>query len=152
MAEHFKVPSAVVVMLLREVDGKTQVLLQRRQNTGFMDGLWDLSYAGHVEHGESMTAAAVREAAEELGIKISPENLKFFTLIHKTEKEWDLIFINAYFVCEEFLGEPHIAEPEKCLELKWFDLDGLPDDLINDRKCAVKAYFDGTRYIEYGWE
>ncbi|MCM1437977.1 MAG: NUDIX domain-containing protein [Roseburia sp.] len=152
MAERFKVPSAVVVMLLKEVEGKAYVLLQRRQNTGFMDGLWDFSYAGHVEHGESMREAAVREAKEELGVKISPENLKFFTLIHKREKEWDLTFINAYFFCVQFQGEPHICEPEKCSGIKWFPLDGLPDDLINDRKEALKAYLNGINYIEFGWK
>ncbi|MCM1545591.1 MAG: NUDIX domain-containing protein [Clostridiales bacterium] len=151
MKEHFKAPTAVVVMLLREVDGKTQVLLQRRQNTGFMDGLWDLSYAGHVEHGESMKDAAVREAKEELGVGIAPEKLEFFTLIHKREKENDLTFINGYFACAEFSGEPHICEPEKCSETGWFDLNNLPDGLIDDRKKAVKAYLNGVHYIEYGW-
>ncbi len=151
MKEHFCIPSASIVMLLKNEDGKIKVLLQRRQNTGFMDGLWDLSCSGRVEHGESMTEAAVREAEEELGVTLSVDKLKFFTFVHKREKEWDLTYYNAYFVCTEFDGEPRIAEPHKCSELKWFDLDNLPDDLINDRKCALKAYRDGVHYIEYGW-
>ncbi len=151
MKEHFCVPSASIVMLLKNEDGKTKVLLQRRQNTGFMDGLWDLSCSGHVEHGESMTQAAAREAKEELGVTVLPDKLEFFTFVHKREEEWDLTYYNAYFVCTEFVGAPRIAEPHKCSELKWFDLDNLPDDLINDRKCAVKAYLDGVHYIEYGW-
>lgn len=151
MKEHFCVPSASIVMLLKNEDGKTKVLLQRRQNTGFMDGLWDLSCSGHVEHGESMSVAAAREAKEELGVTITPENLKFFALVHKREKEWDLTYYNAYFVCTEFDGEPTICEPVKCSELRWYDLDDLPEDLINDRKCAVKAYLEGVDYIEYGW-
>ncbi len=152
MKDHFCVPSASIVMLLKNEGGKVKVLLQRRQNTGFMDGLWDLSCSGHVEHGESMSEAAVREAKEELGVDIAVDKLKFFTFIHKREKEWDLTYYNAYFVCTEFIGEPTICEPEKCSELKWFDLAHLPDDLINDRKCALKAYLDGVHYIEYGWK
>lgn len=151
MKERFCVPSASVVMLLRNDGGKTKVLLQRRQNTGFMDGLWDLSCSGHVEHGESMSEAAAREIKEELGVSVTPDKLYFFVLIHKREKEWDLTYYNSYFVCKEFDGEPRICEPEKCSELKWFDLDNLPDDLINDRKKAVQAYIDGVHYIEYGW-
>ncbi|MDE6075059.1 MAG: NUDIX domain-containing protein, partial [Clostridia bacterium] len=89
-------------MLLKVADGKTKVLLQRRQNTGFMDGLWDLSCSGHVEHGESMSQAAVREAKEELGVDISPDKIEFFVFIHKRDEEWDLTFCNAYFVCTEF--------------------------------------------------
>ena len=151
MKERFCVPSASIVMLLKKEDGKTKVLLQRRQNTGFMDGLWDLSCSGHVEHGESMRQAAAREAKEELGVTVTPDNLRFFTFVHKREEEWDLTYYNAYFVCTEFDDEPKICEPEKCSDLKWFDLDNLPADLINDRKCAVKAYLDGVHYIEYGW-
>ncbi len=151
MKQYFLTPSASILMLIKKDGGKTRVLLQRRQNTGFMDGLWDLSCSGHVEHGENMTRTAVREAKEELGITINPPDVKFFTFVHKREKEWDLTYYNAYFVCGQFSGEPRIAEPEKCSELKWFDIDNLPDDLINDRKHAVKAYFDGVHYIEYGW-
>lgn len=151
MKQRFLTPSAAIVMLLKNDGGTTKVLLQRRQNTGFMDGLWDLSCSGHVEHGENMTQTAVREANEELDITISPEDIKFFTFVHKREKEWDLTYYNAYFVCEHYAGEPRIAEPEKCSELKWFDIDNLPEDLINDRKKAIAAYLSGVHYIEYGW-
>lgn len=152
MTQRFLVPSASILMLLKNENGKRKVLLQRRQNTGFMDGLWDLSCSGHVEHGESMSEAAVREAKEELGITIPLKNVRFFAFVHKREKEWDLTFYNAYFVCENFDGEPCICEPHKCSELQWFDLDNLPDDLINDRKKAVQAYQSGVHYIEYGWK
>ena len=151
MKERFCVPSASILMLLKKVDGKVKVLLQRRQNTGFMDGLWDLSCSGHVEHGESMSQAAAREAKEELGVVVPLDNVEFFVFIHKREEEWDLTYCNAYFVCTEFSGELRVCEPHKCSEIKWFDLDNLPDDLINDRKLALKAYREGVHYIEYGW-
>ena len=62
----FSLVPAAYVALLR--DG--QVLLQQRQNTGYMDGHWSFSAAGHVERDESVTAAAVREVWEELGVSI----------------------------------------------------------------------------------
>ena len=52
--EKFKVPVAVVVLIARNVGGKEQILLQRRQNTGFGDGMWDFACSGHVEDGESL--------------------------------------------------------------------------------------------------
>lgn len=152
MAQRFSVPSASIVMLLKTEDGKRKVLLQRRQNTGFADGLWDFSCSGHVEQGESMSQAAVREAKEELGINIPLDKIFFFALVHKREKERDLTYYNAYFVCEHFSGEPHICEIEKCSKLQWFDIDNLPDDLIPDRKKAVQSYLNGVHYFEYGWE
>lgn len=61
----------VYVALLRD----QSVLLQRRQNTGLMDGYFSCAAAGHVEPAESPTAAACREATEELGIHIAPSDL-----------------------------------------------------------------------------
>ncbi len=151
MSEPYSTPSAIILLLMRERGGKKQVMLQRRKNTGFADGLWDFSCAGKVEEGESMTAAAVREAKEELGATVLADRLQFAVLLHKCDKRCNLIYYNAYFVCTEFDCEPKICEPEKCSELKWFDLDNLPDDLIDDRKCALTAYLNGEHYIEYGW-
>ena len=152
MADRFKTPSAAIVILLREHDGKTQALLQRRQNTGFADGLWDFSCSGHVEYGESMSAAAAREAEEELGIKIDLSELKFAALVHKREKERDLTYYNCYFVCRNFGGTPQIKESGKCSQLTWFDADDLPQDLICDRREAFKAFLSGVHYLEYGWQ
>lgn len=152
MAERFKVPSASILLLIKEKNGRKKVLLQRRQNTGFADGMWDFSCSGHVEYGESMSQTAVREAREELGLTISTESISFITLVHKRENERDLTYYNAYFVCYKFEGEPHICERDKCSELKWFDIDDLPDDLIDDRKKAVQAFKNGVHYFEYGWE
>src|ERR1700730_13316269 len=38
-------------------------------------GLWDVSAAGHVSSGESVVDSAVREAEEELGLRIDPSEL-----------------------------------------------------------------------------
>ena len=138
-------------MLLRTDGSRKQVLLQRRQNTGFADGKWDFSYAGHVEHGENMKKTAVREAREELGIAIDESSLDFVATVHKREEQIDLTYINVYFSCTDFEGEPKICEPYKCSEIAWFDLDNLPDDLIDDRKEVAKSYKAGCHYIEYGW-
>ena len=45
-----------------------EVLLQLRQGTGYRDGHWAAAAAGHVEKGESVYDAALREAAEEVGV------------------------------------------------------------------------------------
>lgn len=149
--EVYKTPSAIILLLIRKSSGKTQVLLQRRKNTGFADGMWDFSCSGKVEDGETMTKTAGREAKEELGVTVAAENLQFAALVHKCDKPCNLIYYNSYFICTEFVGEPRICEPEKCSEIKWFDLDDLPDDLIDDRKYALNAYFSGVHYLEYGW-
>ncbi|MBE7089122.1 MAG: NUDIX domain-containing protein [Clostridiales bacterium] len=149
--EKYKTPSAVVVLLVRQNAGKTQILLQKRKNTGFGDGLWDLSCSGHVEYKESFKKAAVRECFEELGIRVEEKSLNFFALVHKRDEECDLTYINPYFYAEEFLGEPKICEQEKCSQIKWYNIDELPADLLEDRKQAITAFLNGNKYIEYGW-
>lgn len=148
--DRFKAPAGVVLMLVREKNGKKTVLLQRRQNTGFADGLLDLSCSGHVENGESMSDAVLRECREELGISLKSEDIEFVCFIHK--RDGDAVYYYGYFICEKFKGSPKIMEKDKCAQLLWADIDELPLDVIPDRKIAVKAYKEGTHYLEYGWK
>lgn len=43
MKERYRTLSAVMLMLIRENNGKEEILLQKRKNTGYMDGHWDCS-------------------------------------------------------------------------------------------------------------
>lgn len=80
MTEHsFALIPASYVYLVRD----DQVLLQRRANTGYMDGHWVAGAAGHVEAAESAREAAVREAYEELGVRIDAEDLELITVIQR---------------------------------------------------------------------
>ena len=135
-----KAPVAVVVLITRD-DGVRQVLLQRRQNTGFGDGMWDFACSGHAEEGESLTEACVRECARDF---------EFFTLIYK--RDGNLTYVNPYFHLTKYDGEPAICEPSKCSELRWFDVSALPEDLLPDRRATLKAQREGVKLIEYGWK
>ena len=53
-----------------------EILLGQRQNTGFADGSWHLP-SGHTEDGESATAALIREANEEIGVRIDPARARY---------------------------------------------------------------------------
>ena len=70
----FVVVPAAYVFLLRDGVAGTEVLLQLRRNTGYMDDHWAAAAAGHVERGETAYDAAHREAAEEIGVSdVAPE-------------------------------------------------------------------------------
>ena len=49
--EYFRTLSAVFPIILRREGGRTQILLHLRQNTGYMDGFWDVAGSGHVDGG-----------------------------------------------------------------------------------------------------
>jgi 8-oxo-dGTP diphosphatase len=65
------------------LDEHGQVLLGRRQNTGFADGCYHLP-AGRLEAGESVIDALIREAREETGIVIWPDAIDFVHVMHNS--------------------------------------------------------------------
>lgn len=140
--ERHKTISAVFLVLLKDENDKKQVLLQLRQNTGYMDGKWDLCSSGHVEKNELIEKAIIRETKEEIGVIIKKEDIRFVHLRHWEEEN----YFNFFFTCEKFDGMPKIMEPEKCLELKWFDLDNLPENLTDNNKPALESIKKGIYY------
>lgn len=71
-----------VVFLFRKTDaGEIELLWQRRSaEIDRFPGDYDISAGGHINLGESLTAAAVRETREEIGAVILPEELHFVTM------------------------------------------------------------------------
>ncbi len=52
------------------------LLSQRSAKKAICPLMWDVSVAGHIDAGETIKQAAVRETKEEIGITISESNLK----------------------------------------------------------------------------
>jgi 8-oxo-dGTP pyrophosphatase MutT (NUDIX family) len=129
---------AAYVFLLRDAAAGTEVLLQLRQNTGYMDGHWAAAAAGHVEQGETAWDAARREAAEELAV--TDLTLEFVTSMQRT-RHADAIDerIDFFFTAGSWSGEPHIVEPHKCAELRWSRLDGLPDPVVPHELMVLES-------------
>ncbi|MDQ6523568.1 NUDIX domain-containing protein [Nocardioides sp. LHD-245] len=126
----FAVVPASYVLLLRDTErGGTEVLLQLRQNTGYMDGHWAAAAAGHVERGETAEAAARREALEE--IAVSDLDLVFATAMQRTAHDLPIDErIDFFFTARSWSGEPRVVEPEKCADLRWFPLIELPTPVV----------------------
>ena len=148
MAEHFKSLSAVFPVILREADGVRRVLLHRRANTGYMDGLWDFSGSGHVDGGETAGEALCRECREELSIEAEPADLRFVHLCHRVCTGGLPTYYGLYFVVEKFVGNPVINEPHKCSGLAWFEVDRLPEGMIPLRRRVLGYILSGVPYSE----
>jgi ADP-ribose pyrophosphatase YjhB (NUDIX family) len=119
-----------------------------RSNTKWMDGHWGL-LAGKVEWHESFTNAAVREAKEEGGVTIKPEDLKLKLIAqrHGDDSDW----VDAIFEVTTWDGEAYNAEPHMHSELAWFDIDTIPENIIPAVKIYLQAIAEGKTYLEYGW-
>ncbi len=128
--ERHQVAIALFVAFLKD----DQVLLSRRFETGFMDGSYDLP-AGHLEPGETIKNAAVREVREELGLDIDGEKLSLFHI--NQSNYYGTPYINFMFSIKDWRGVPKICEPDKSDDLRFFDLDKLPSDLTPHVKEAL---------------
>ena len=141
----FALVPAAYVLLLREGPRGDQVLLQRRSNTGFMDEHWAAAAAGHVEAGESCTAAAAREAAEELGIEVAQDDLVALCTVHRhqeTDRPVDQR-VDFFFICRRWLGEPALRET-KASALQWYDVVALPEPMVPHERAVLRALGAGT--------
>jgi 8-oxo-dGTP diphosphatase len=153
MTDRFVVVPASYVFLLREHDLEHEVLLQLRQNTGYMDGHWAAAAAGHVEKGETAYDAARREAAEE--IDVTDLRLDFVTSMQRTRGGEPIDErIDFFFTARSWSGEPRIVEPDKCAELGWFPLSELPDPVVPHELQVLEGLRDGglATYSTHGFD
>lgn len=143
--EWFRVHSAVYLLLVRE----NKLLLLRRTNTGYEDGKLSL-VAGKIDGNEEVKRAAAREAWEESGVRVDPADLEVASVMHRNSDtgEW----IDFFLTVKRWEGEPYNREPDKCSEMAWYPLDGLPEDMILHVRQAVENVLAGVFYDSYGWQ
>lgn len=131
------------LMLTRksEKEGEIEILLSLRKNTGYRDGEYELP-GGHVEEGEDLKQAMIREAKEELLIDIKESNLKIAHILHHYSGNR----INFIFVTDYYDGEIGIGEPDSCEKLEWYSMNNLPDNIIPKIKKSIEEIKDGIFY------
>lgn len=137
-------PVTVHLLFFRE----NRVLLLRRFNTGFEDGNYSVP-AGHLDGGETVRMAAQREALEEIGVHIDINDIDFATVMHRKSDDERVDF---FVQVKAWEGEPFNAEPEKCDELRWCDLDALPVNIIPYVKQAIQNSKNDIVFEEFGWK
>lgn len=142
MARHTTIVD--VHLILRQGN---RILLGLRQNTGFADGNFHLP-AGHLEAGETIVRALLREAREELNISLRPECVALALVVHQKSGEGRL---GLFFVSDSWEGALENIEPDKCRELRWFDLNALPENIVPYAKIALDEFAAGHNLALYGW-
>lgn len=123
-----------------------KILLSLRQNTGYGDGEYSLP-AGHIEKGEFATAAAIREAQEESGAVIKPDDLTPTHIMHRHCGDHERI--DFFFTAKVWDGEITNTEPDKCVELRWFPFDQLPTNTIPYIQAALNHHRGGSFFSEF---
>lgn len=123
-------------------------MLLRRFHTGFEDGNYSVP-AGHLDGGETVREAAIREALEEIGVRIDLKDISFATVMHRRSNDERVDF---FVHIKNWEGEPFNAEPEKCDELGWYDLNAMPENTIPYVRKAIGNYLEKIPFEEFGWE
>jgi len=132
------------------VEREREILLSRRCNTGYQDGVYDVP-AGYIERGETPRIAAVREAKEEIGIELSVDDLQFIRVVSRLGTDQERF--DFYFRVLRYRNEPRIAEPDKCSEISWFAIHALPLEMVPHVRDALLSIFQGGgAYSEQNWQ
>ncbi len=100
---------AVHVMV---TDSRGRILLQKRsRNKDIQPGKWDTSVGGHVDPGETLMQAALRELKEELGIS-GVKIKQLYGYRHTTDRESEEVA--TFHLCH---NGPFTAQPDEIDEL-----------------------------------
>lgn len=136
-----------VHLILERPDGC--ILLAERAG-GYGAGALNIP-GGKLEDGEDALTAAVREAREELGIDVEPEQVRGVSVVHHRSPDGHSR-VGFFFATRVWVGEPINAEPDKCAGLLWVDPRHLPAHTIAYTAAGIRAYLNGTPIVLDGWQ
>jgi 8-oxo-dGTP diphosphatase len=100
-------PTDIPVVGLALIDEQGRVLMQQRRAGARHARLWEFP-GGKVEAGESSEGALVREIAEELGIVVSAEDLRFAAMSRGESEPYVLTLYTAI----RWQGEPRCLDAQ----------------------------------------
>lgn len=136
-----------VFVLLRRGDGR--ILLLRRAPGLYAGGLL-CPPSGHLEAGETVMEGALREAAEEVGVHISPADARFCHLIdHRSPDGGQRL--GVAFAVGRWSGEIHNREPDKHTELIWADPADPPEDCVPYTAALLAAVTEDQLFSVHGY-
>lgn len=142
--ERFHAPVTIHLFFIKN----DEILLLRRYNTGYEDGNYSV-VAGHLDGGETVKEAAIREVKEEAGVDVKEENVEIVGVMHRKAGDERVDF---FAVVKDWSGEIQNLEPHKCDDLRFFSLNNLPPNVIPYISKAIKNYKENRWFDSFGWE
>ena len=89
----------------------------------------------------------IRLVKEEIGIDIKKENLLFKSVMNRKVNE-NTEYIDFVFIAKEWQGNIINMEPEKCSELTWYQINNLPQNIIDFEKYLIE---NNDLFLSWGW-
>lgn len=111
------------------INDKNELLLQKRSaSKKSHPNCWDISGAGHIRSGETVTEGAIRELREELGIIAKENELEYIATIKSTKNPKNMEFGYVYLLHQNKEINEYIFEDEEVSEVKyiyWKELEEM---------------------------
>ena len=119
------------------INKNKEILLEKRSpNKRYSPNKWGLC-AGHVDAGETLKEATIREIKEEIGLDVKNEDLyplsKFETFIDNTNSHLTHFY---YLKCNK-AASSFIIQEEELTEVKWFKIDDIINMINNGDETTV---------------
>ncbi len=128
------------------VNEQNELLLQLR-NKKPEKGCWCIP-GGRLEMFETFEEAVKRETKEETGVDI--EIVRLLGICNHIIKNEKSHWVSPSYLCRIVNGQPKIMEPTKHLDMKWFAIDKLPENITITTKEAVKNYKNDKEEKNHG--
>jgi len=126
------------------VKNKNGEILLGLRKSPYGEGTWSFP-GGHLEFGETMAQAAIRETKEETGLEVS--ELELVSLADEMGSlDKGKHYVNVGFLANSVSGEPTITEPEKWEKWEWCNLNNLPKPIFEATGLMIKRYLAGVTY------
>lgn len=109
----------LMVVHLCVFNTKGEMLIQKRQlHKDRYPGMWDISAGGFAQSGETANDAVLREADEELGMKVDSGSVRYIMSV-----PFSYVLDEFFSVQGDYKIDDFTPQQEEVLELKWATLE-----------------------------
>lgn len=122
------------------INSDNKVLLMKRINTGFSDGMYTIP-GGKIDDLELPSTSFTREMKEEVNLDVNKMQLNCVMTQHRISYGYPCV--DFYYLVKEGntdFSKIKINEPHKCSELKWVDVNNLPNELLEYVRNAITLH------------
>lgn len=125
----------ISVNLALWVPGQGWLLQKRSAKKDTNPGAWEISASGHLKDNETPLQCALREASEELGVKITADQVKHFGFIpyeSQTRVWWDREWQHCFWAIAPGNWKEYSFDLREVEALGCWQIAELPDDVRID--------------------
>ena len=133
------IKTILTVRLILEKNKKLLFLKQTSSNGGGHSLV-----GGKIDHNEAAVDALIREAFEEVGIRLKKKHLQ---LIHLYRRDSNKEIIMVYKT-RKWTGKPEPLETHKFKKTHWFSKLSLPTDISPTTNHILEMYLNKSFYSE----